>query len=204
MKDITPSQILESVRENLPDPGPPISKDEHEKWYFNYISDTLEQPLHAQKVYRRLVFLRRCYFYQLDHEWRRIHDLSPSLFKNKLSKKDKILQEDILIEVDQAIFNYVAIDKEIIINHTLIKARIISAQHYRDDVFFCGLGKAISKKTSGHKASRTDIRIMAAELLGAGKGWTEVYDDLCEAQMWGEEPVQPDTFHKFLKRNQLI
>jgi hypothetical protein len=204
MKDIALSQTLESVRKNLPDPGPPISEDEHANWMINFTADSYDLPLEDQQVVRKVGYLRRIYFSVLDHAWRKIYNLPPFSPNIKLSKKDIRLREEILFDADQAIFNYVAIYKEGITSHPLIEARIKTAGHYEDDEFLDKLGKAISIKTREHKSSKVEIRKMAAQLLGSGKEQKEVYEALVDAQVWGDDPPQPDSFRKYLKRNGLI
>jgi hypothetical protein len=204
MKDIALSQILESVRKNLPDPEPPISEDEHASWMINFIADSYDQPLQDQRVVQKRGYLRRSYFYALDHAWRKIYKLPPFSPNIKLSKKDIELREEILFYADQAIFNYVAIYKEGITSHPLIEARIKSAEHYGDDKFFDKLGMAVSIKISEHKASDVEIRNMAAPLLNSGKNWRAVYFALLDELAWGEKPPLPESFRRFLKRNGLI
>ena len=204
MKDIALSQILESVRKNLPDPEPPISEDEHASWMINFIADSYDQPLQDQRVVQKRGYLRRSYFYALDHAWRKIYNLPPLSPNIKLSKKDIKLREEILFDADQAIFNYVAIYKEGITSHPLIEARIKCAEHYEDDEFLDKLGMAVSIKTREHKASKVEIRNRAANLLESGKNWKEVYFALLSESAWGEKPPLQETFRRFLRRNRLI
>lgn len=146
-----------------------------------------------------------------------VDPLKPSVDEEE--QKQRLLQK-----VDQAICEYVAVDKTGLYEHPLVKARIALAQGFTDRTFFTNLAGAVRRKVGEHRRIPQLVLSRAATMREKGKSWQDIDEaftrlwasdpdtisprdkELHEAlvEAWGKKPCQPEAFYKRLKRHGLI
>lgn len=128
----------------------------------------------------------------------------------------------LLQKVDDAICEYVAVDKTGLYEHPLITTRVALAQGFADDAFFERLARAIRQRIGWPGKVPRLVLSRADTMLDEGRSWQdtektfsklwatdretdtippcdkELYEAL--VKVWGTDPPKPEAFHKLLKR----
>lgn len=96
-------------------------------------------------------------------------------------QKQRLLQK-----VDQAICDYVTVDKTGLYEHPLVKVRIALAQGFRDRTFFADLAGSVTRKVGGHGRVPWLALSRAATMLEQGTHWKDIYETF--TKLWASDP----------------